>query len=421
MRGPLLEILERGNPGHPAIETPGATVSVGRLCELARAERAAARLGGAAPMICSRELVSFVVRILAFDGVVKAFHITSAASEIPADWPTLSAGRFAGGRVPGTETVWVLATSGTTGTPKLIEHTLDSLTATTKSARSGAPVPRWGLLYDPARFAGLQVVLQSLLGGGTLVASGLDDLEGALRFFRARGVSSLSGTPSYWRKILMTSAGQDLELRQITLGGEIADQPLLDALAQQFPASAIRHIYASTEAGVGFSVGDGRAGFPAGGLEDSDRLGGGLRVDRESHLLVRRAGTTAVGLQEMTPDGFLDTLDVVEQVGDRIHFLGRENGTINVGGNKVHPEMIEQVLCSHAEVAAARVFGKPNPIMGNLVMAEILPKSAASATLLDEVKSLCKSRLLPWQRPVTIRTVASLSVNNSGKLGRRHE
>lgn len=421
MKRSLLELVEHCNPAHTAIETPGETVSVGRLCENARAKRATAEFGDVAPIICSSDIVAFVAQLLALDGVAKAFHITPAGIGEPSGWAALSANRFAGRRLPGEETIWVLATSGTTGSPKLIEHTLDSLTAATKRAVPGAPVRRWGLLYDPVKFAGLQVVLQSLLGEGTLVAPKLDDFEGAMRYFRERGVSSLSGTPSYWRKILMTSAGRDLDLQQITLGGEIVDQSLLDALAQHFPTSAIRHIYASTEVGVGFSVGDGLAGFPASYLDTPSRLGVELRVSPESHLLIRRPGIPVGRLHEILPDGFLDTLDVVQQIGDRIYFLGRDNGAINVGGNKVHPEMVEQVLCSHAGVAAARVFGKPNAIIGNLVMAEIIPKSPEATALLDDLNNLCKKNLLPWQRPATIHAVPSLSIGTSGKLRRSHE
>ena len=146
------------------------------------------------------------------------------------------------------------------------------------AARGQSEPPVWGLLYDPSRFAGLQVVLQSLLGGGLLVAP---DREGPgpsnSPFLQANGCTHLSATPTLWRKILMTSEGPFLPLRQITLGGEIADDPLLAALATRYPEARVTHIYASTEAGVGFSVKDGRAGLPVSYLAD-EIDGVGLKI-----------------------------------------------------------------------------------------------------------------------------------------------
>src|SRR5207249_6402051 len=91
---------------------------------------------------------------------------------------------------------------------------------------------------------------------------------------------SVSGTPSRWRSLLIGSARALAEcrsIRQITLGGEISDQAILDALGRVLPAARITHVYATTEAGVLLSVSDRRAGFPAAWL-DADRNGVRLRV-----------------------------------------------------------------------------------------------------------------------------------------------
>ena len=66
-------------------------------------------------------------------------------------------------------TAWHIVTSGTTGTPKMVAHTLGSLSRTTKQFSDSARQARWGLLYDYTRFAGLQVVLQALLSGAVLI------------------------------------------------------------------------------------------------------------------------------------------------------------------------------------------------------------------------------------------------------------
>ena len=271
---------------------------------------------------------------------------------------------------PTISTEWVLPTSGTTGTAKLVSHSLASLTRTTRvDVRRGADC-RWGLLYDYARFAGLQVVLQALLPGSMLIAPSLaSSLPEQVEALVQGGCTHLSATPTLWRKILMTEGSDQLKLQQITLGGEIVEERVLKALGLRFPEARITHIYASTEAGVGFSVSDGHEGFPAGYLTESPS-GIELRV-RAGKLYVRNPSVKPqyVGSVDQFADheGFVDTGDVVAQRGDRFVFLGRETGIINVGGNKVHPEEVEQILMSHPEVWQAKVSAKRSPITGSLV------------------------------------------------------
>ncbi len=316
-------------------------------------------------------------------------------------------------------TEWILASSGTTGLPKLIRHDLSGLSRSVRPLATGAPRPVWALGYEPTRFAGLQVLLQAVLGGGTLVAAEAGTgLAARLGLFTRAGCTHFSATPTLWRQILMHPAADGLKLRQITLGGEIADQPVLSALATRFPAARITHIYASTEAGVGFSVTDGREGFPAGLLE-----GGRLRID-EGRLWIRPAGPPPGSLGPMplpmNEDGFIDTRDRVERRGDRVHFLGREGGGINVGGAKVQPEMVERAILMLPEVALVRVTGKRNPLSGAVIIAEVVPREPPEdqAGFRRLVIQHCRATLPPEAVPALIRLAPELAVNASGKLMR---
>ena len=144
----------------------------------------------------------------------------------------------------------------------------------------------------------------------------------------------------------MSGAAANFSPRYVRLSGEIADQAVLDGLARAFPHASIGHAYASTEAGVGFAVDDGREGFPA-DLIGRNRDGvemkvvdGSLRI--RSHRTARAyIGADAPPLADA--EGFVDTGDMVELRGERYHFVGRRGGIINIGGLKVHPEEIEAV------------------------------------------------------------------------------
>ena len=162
-------------------------------------------------------------------------------------------------------TEWLMLTSGTSGVPKIVGHTLEGLTGAIVAdgpARGTPPV--WATFYDIRRYGGLQIFLRAIIGGGSMVLTEPGEaLADHVARLNARGVTHISGTPSHWRKLLMSGAASGFSPRYVRLSGEIADQAVLDGLRRAFPDASIGHAYASTEAGVGFAVNDGLEGFPA--------------------------------------------------------------------------------------------------------------------------------------------------------------
>ena len=121
----------------------------------------------------------------------------------------------------------------------------------------------WGTFYDIRRYGGLQIFLRAIMGNGSLILSSQDEaITGHLARLRKHGVTHISGTPSHWRRVLLSGGGSVISPQYIRLSGEIADQPILDMLRATFENSKIVHAFASTEAGVAFEVDDGLAGFP---------------------------------------------------------------------------------------------------------------------------------------------------------------
>jgi len=412
----FLSLLEKQDQKRIALISPSGHHRLAELMTRAHERRSNALVGVRHAVVRNSAIDQFIVDLLAFDGFLKAFLLQPRSENIFSDWEGFAGSTYGTPLCSGEMTSWVMGTSGTTGTPKLIPHNLASLTATTKTDLAIGARHHWGLLYDPARFAGLQVLLQALISGAVLVAPEIEQgLDSALDFMAEHGVTSLSATPSYWRKILMSPAVDSLKLTQLTLGGEIADQAILSALRRAFPEGRIVHIYASTEAGVGFSVGDDKAGFPFDYLADGGLKGVQLRVRDDGHLLIRKIHNSGPSFN----GEFFDTEDIVEVKADRVHFLGRASGTINVGGNKVTPETVEAILCSHPSVVAARVFRKPNSLMGNLVVAEVqISASASTEITVNALNEFCRAHLERWQCPASIRVVEHIGLAASGKLSR---
>lgn len=305
-------------------------------------------------------------------------------------------------------TRWGLFTSGTTGLPSLNYHTLDSLIRTVKKPDSKSNELRWGLTYDLHRFAGLQVILQALIGGTDLVVCSEPPVNNYVEAFLQAGVNAISATPSWWRQLLMDSSASKLKLKQITLGGEIADQALLTRLSGQFNNARITHIYASTEAGVGFSVNDGRAGFPLQWLEQQKACGFGLKIV-EGELYLKTSQTN-----EWMPSG-----DAVECDVERVYFVGRLSGVINVGGNKVYPEFIEQVLANAPGVEQVFAFPTRNTMLGSLVGLDVTVRRGENESQVKEaIRILAKEKLKSWQRPAKITVVRKMATTKAGKLSR---
>jgi acyl-coenzyme A synthetase/AMP-(fatty) acid ligase len=327
------------------------------------------------------------------------------------------------------ETEWVLLTSGTTGVPKLVVHTLASLAGAIELDAAASASIVWSTFYDIRRYGGLQIFLRAALTGTSLVLPGTHEpTADFLARAGALGVTHISGTPSHWRRVLMNSAADRIAPAYVRLSGEIADQSVLNQLHAQYPQAKIGHAFASTEAGVAFVVNDGLLGIPSEALGQTSGVemkleGDTLRV-RSDRTASRYLGKDARGLKDAA--GFVDTGDVLELRDGRYHFVGRRDGTINVGGLKVHPEEIEVVINRHPQVVMSLVRTKKSPITGSLVIADVVLKTPHHASdtdaraLQQDILQFCRGELAQHKVPVAINFVPALAMAETGKLLRNH-
>lgn len=282
-------------------------------------------------------------------------------------------------------------TSGTTGTPKLIEHSWQTI-RTVKSAE-----PRtWLLTYQPGTYAWWQMVTLALFSPGqALVLPGYyhpafhtrhEIFLAILGAGLQHSIDAISSTPTFWRVALMRFTDaflRDLHLKQITLGGEKVDQVLLNQLHSLYPGARISHIYASTEAGACIVVHDGREGFPAVWLD-------GEKLKIEDGILWVKSQHRATDQPE-----WINTGDEARIWGDRVVIIGRSgHATVNVGGEKISCLSVEKAVMEHPKVRWCRAYGKKSPIVGELVCVDVVGNTDE-----EELTSFCAPRLPVYAIP----------------------
>jgi acyl-CoA synthetase (AMP-forming)/AMP-acid ligase II len=449
----LIELLRRvanHDPQRPAILTHERTVGYGELAYAADNAAAALRREGVTRFAVAEHEAAPVVALLAAASAASAeacLYPPSEPDEIgrllerfdhdvlvttrddldaarvvrPEEWTSTTTPTPYDAHVAGSPRPHLVLTTGTTGTPRGVRHDWARLLRGTARIKP-EPDHRWLLAYGVHQFAGLQVLLHVFAAGATLVAPAPRRPREGLRAMRELGVTHASATPTYWRFVLAELRGDRgpvPELEQITLGGEAIPGPLLGDLEKTFPDARISQVYAASEFGSTGSMRDRRAGLSAEVLERGDEADVAMRiVDGELWIRSRTGMLGYYGEPPVDPDVWRATGDLVELDGDRIHFLGRSSEIINVGGVKVHPLTIEERVSAVAGVGVARVFGRPNPMTGQIVALEVVAVPDADPAVVESaIRQACADLPAP-SRPRSIRFVDQVAMAGS-KIVRR--
>jgi acyl-CoA synthetase (AMP-forming)/AMP-acid ligase II len=307
---------------------------------------------------------------------------------------------------------FMILTTGTTGRPRGARHDWSRLLASVRHPddRVGN---RWLLAYNINQFAGIQVLLHVLVSRATLIVPPSRRPRDLVSAISERGVTHISATPTFWQLLsgaVDENLAKKLRLRQITLGGEAVPARLLDKLAGLFPEARISQVYAATEFGSGVSVGDGHNGLPISLLARGEDADVQMRiVDGQLHVRSRVGMLGYYGEGEVS-DAWRPTGDLVEVRGNRIYFVGRSSEIVNVGGVKVHPYPVEDLVGGLDGVALVRAYGHPNPVTGQILAVDVVARRGSNTDLLEhEIRDICKS-LAVAARPRRIRFVQDLPV-----------
>ncbi|AWH00195.1 o-succinylbenzoate--CoA ligase [Rhodococcus ruber] len=311
----------------------------------------------------------------------------------------------------------VVATSGTTGTPKGAQLTAAALRASGDATHERLGGPGSWLLALPAHhIAGMQVLLRGLLAGtGPVVidvAGGFDPvrLPAAIAAMPA-GRRYTSLVPTQLIKALDHPAAVAAlaELDAILLGGAATPAPVLRR-ARDAGITVVR-TYGMSET-CGGCVYDG---VPLAGTT--------VRVDAQSRVWL--GGVTLARGYRGLPDhpafaepGWFRTDDAGELADGVLRILGRLDEAVSTGGLTVVPQVVEAVLLEHPAVRECAVIGLPDPRLGQRVAVVVVPEAGASPTL-DELRAWTSASLDVTAAPRALYVVPALPLRGPGKVDRR--
>jgi len=298
----------------------------------------------------------------------------------------------------------VVFTSGSSGEPKGILHDFERVLGKFDKKRPGW---RTVLFLPIDHFGGINTLLGCLAhhGVGICLANRAPDTVCAA--IAAAHAELLPTTPSFLNVLLASGCARSHDLsslRLITYGAEPMPQATLNRIAAVFPRAKLKQTYGLSELGVLHSKSPDETSLwlKVGGDGFESRVVDGiLQIRSQSNMIGYLNAPNPID-----QEGWMSTGDLVEQRGDLVRFLGRASEILNVGGQKVFPAEVEDVLIAAPMVADATVFAVPHPLMGQAVCARVSlmapedPDAAAS-----RLRAHCREHLAKFKIPMRFEIV----------------
>jgi len=295
----------------------------------------------------------------------------------------------------------ILFSSGSTGKPKAILHDFERVAEKFRSPR-GPVVAIPFLMID--HFGGINTILAITASLGTVVTVADRSISNVCQAIETHKVELLPATPSFLTMLVTSDLYRTFDLsslKRITYGTEVMPQSTLDRLRAIFPGVELQQTYGLSEVGV----------LRSKSREDGSlwvRIGGeGFGTKVVDDVLWIRSDYAMVGYlnapSEFDADGWFNTQDRVEVDGEWFRILGRVTDLINVGGQKVYPAEIENVILSVENVEDVAVYGEPHPLLGQIIVAKVLTsREEEPAALKKRIRAACRETLAPFKVPTKV-------------------
>lgn len=295
----------------------------------------------------------------------------------------------------------VLFSSGSTGKPKGILHDFNQVVE--KFRKQRAPVVAIPFLMID-HFGGINTILAITSSLGTVVTVADRSVANICAAIERYRVELLPATPSFLTLMMASSIHKQCNLsslNRITYGTEVMPQSTLDRLSKEFPKVVLQQTYGLSEVGVlrSESRGDGSLWV---------RIGGeGFKTKVVDDVLWIKSDYAMVGYlnapSEFDSEGWFNTQDQVEVDGEYFRIIGRVTDLINVGGQKVYPAEVENVILQIDNIKDVAVFGEKHNLLGQIVVAKVVlvqPESISS--LKKRVRQVCLAKLASFKVPTKV-------------------
>src|SRR5687768_712237 len=267
----------------------------------------------------------------------------------------------------------VLFSSGSTGESKAAVHDMLRILEKFRIPRQRLRAITF-LLYD--HIGGINTLLYTMSNAGCVITVNKRDPDSVLEAVDKHHVELLPTSPTFLNLVLLSQAYKRYDLaslKTITYGTEPMPQTTLQRFHELFPGIHLQQTYGLSELGIlrSKSKNPDSLWVKVGGEGFETRV-----VDGLLHVKARSAMLGYLNAPSpFTDDGWFNTGDAVEVDGEYIRILGRKSEIVNVGGQKVYPAEVENVIQELAEVAEVTVYGERNAITGSIVCADITPAS----------------------------------------------
>ncbi|MCX6250458.1 MAG: fatty acid--CoA ligase family protein [Bacteroidetes bacterium] len=308
----------------------------------------------------------------------------------------------------------VLYTSGTSGSPKGAVHNFLKLLNKFKTHRKALKTVNF-LMFD--HWGGLNTMFHTISNGGTVLGTKDRSPDSICAFIEKHKIELLPASPTFLNLLIISGAylRYDLSsLQLITYGTEPMPEFILKKLKNKFPTVKLQQTYGLIELGVlrSKSKSDDSLWVKVGGEGFETRV-----VDE---ILQIKADSAMLGYlnasSPFTNDGWFITGDQVEIDGEYIKILGRKSELINVGGEKVYPQEVENIILEMDNIKDVTVYGEKNAITGNIVCARVtLKQPEDKKNLASRLKKHCIGKMKGYMIPVKILIVEEMQYNERFK------
>ncbi|MFJ8083558.1 fatty acid--CoA ligase family protein [Streptomyces sp. NPDC096205] len=344
-------------------------------------------------------------------------------------------------RVKGSDPSDIIYTSGTTGRPKgvVITHEQSLRAYETWSALAGLSRGDRYLIVNPFfhTFGYKAGILACLMRGATMIPQPVFDAETALANIAREAVTVLPGPPTLFQSLLDHPArrSHDLSsLRLVVTGAAVIPLRLVERLRQDLGVETVLTAYGLSEAsgvvtmcrrGDAPQVIAATSGRPIPGVEvrlvtDSGATAppgepGEVHV-RGFNVMRGYDADAAATAEVLDSEGWLHTGDIgVLDVDGNLRITDRLKDMYVVGGFNAYPAEIERLLALHPDVADVAVIGIPDPRLGEVGKAYVVPHPGTSPTA-DDLLSWARREMANYKVPRSVQFVDTLPRNASGKV-----